>query len=106
MPPPKPPTPEQLALCGEALHGADWHRALARDLGRYHAMSARPSLDYRVIRKWMVADRPIPSWVADVLPRLLAAACAQQPDKAASLEALARQLGYPNLKSIALRNGV
>lgn len=97
---------DQLILCGEALHGEDWHRGMAADLRRYHALSARPTLDYRIIRKWVVADRPVPNWVAEALPRLLAAASLAQPGQATLLEKLATQLGYPSLKSIVLRHGL
>lgn len=96
----------QLTLCGEALHGDDWHRPMAASLRRYHVMSPRPSLDYRIVRKWVVGDRPVPAWVLDVLPRLLAAELARTPDSAASLEQLASTLHYPALRSIDLRQGL
>ncbi|MGI4793165.1 MAG: hypothetical protein ACRYG8_03590 [Janthinobacterium lividum] len=103
---PKPSPVLQLTLCGEALHGADWHRPMATSLRRYHVMSPRPSLDYRIIRKWVVADRPVPAWVIDVLPRLLAAELARRPEDAAVLEQLADELHYPNLRSIDVRQGL
>jgi hypothetical protein len=96
----------QLTLCGEALFGPDWHRQMATELRRYHVLSARPSLDYRIIRKWVVADRPVPNWVTEVLPRLLAAAAILRPEEAETFEQLAAQLKYPNLKSIALTYGL
>ncbi|NPD68734.1 hypothetical protein HN018_13010 [Lichenicola cladoniae] len=106
MAPPKIPPVEQLTLCGEALYGEDWHRQMATELRRYHALSARPTLDYRIIRKWVVADRPVPGWVLGVLPRLLASASVLHPEQAADFEALAARLGYPTLKSIALLQGL
>ena len=96
----------QLTLCGEALHGPDWHRAMANDLRRYHALSARPTLDYRLIRKWVVADRPIPNWLPDVLPRLLAAASIARPEQAAEFAKLAAELRFPDLRSISLTGGL
>ena len=106
MAPPKIPPVQQLTLCGEALYGEDWHRQMATELRRYHALSARPTLDYRIIRKWVVADRPVPGWVLGVLPRLLASGSVLHPEQAADLEALAARLGYPTLKSITLLQGL
>jgi hypothetical protein len=102
----KTPPLEQLRLCAEALHGEDWERPMADALRHYHVMSPRPTLDYRIVRKWIVGDRPVPVWVIEVLPRLLARAAIDRPEDAGSLERLATQLSYPSLGSIALQRGL
>lgn len=64
---------ERLEVVGRALHGADWQRALARDLGPYHPRGPLASVSDRLLRRWIAGERSVSGWVDDALPRLLAA---------------------------------
>ncbi len=62
---------ERLADIGRALHGEEWQRATARDLGAFHPRGPRTHLDDRHFRRWIAGDVAIPNWVEDALPKLV-----------------------------------
>ncbi len=73
-----------LAEVGRLLHGEEWQRATARDLGRRHPSGPRPGYDSRFLRRWLSGSAPVPRWVASALPYVLAdAAAARQREIAA-----------------------
>lgn len=81
----------QLAIVGDTIHGDGWPRAIALDLGPYHPLGARGQIDDRLVRRWISGDRPVPAWIGDALPRILASArlaAVNRMDDAAS------RLGY------------
>lgn len=61
----------KLAAVGEFLHGSEWRRKLARDLGPYHPQGARAQIDPRLVARWDTGEREIPPWVEDALVSLL-----------------------------------
>ena len=52
------------------LFGAEWQRALARNLGGYHPDGSRESIDDRLVRRWVAGERPVPNWVVPALMRI------------------------------------
>jgi hypothetical protein len=63
-----PMTPAALRTAGEALFGAEWHRALALALGPLHPRGPRESINDRLFHRWAKGERPVPAWVPEVLP--------------------------------------
>ncbi|CAH2606054.1 conserved protein of unknown function (plasmid) [Rhodovastum atsumiense] len=82
----------RLAIVGEALHGAEWQRAIARDLGPLHPAGPRPQIDDRLVRRWLAGERPVPAWIGDALPALLERAVRERQQHMASLERLRANL--------------
>lgn len=56
-----------LAEVGAFLHGPEWRRKLARDLGPHHPQGARATIDPRLVARWDAGDRDIPDWVGPAL---------------------------------------
>ena len=81
-----------LADAGEALHGPEWQRALARALGPHHPDGARPAIDDRLVRRWTTAERPVPGWVWPVLARMLRTRIGDLEAQASHCLSLAEQL--------------
>lgn len=76
---------ETLAEIGAFLHGAEWRRALARDLGPHHPQGARETIDPRLVARWDTGERDIPEWIAPALVAVLT-------DRASEALNLARRL--------------
>lgn len=92
------PLVEQLTTVGEAIHGAEWQRRIAADLGAHHPRGARDKLDDRLVRRWVAGDRPVPAWVGDALPRVLASARLAAVDR---MDGAAQRLGYVDAIKVA-----
>lgn len=60
-----------LAEVGTFLHGSEWRRPLARDLGPHHPQGARAQIDPRLVARWDSGDREIPEWVGPALIAVL-----------------------------------
>ena len=60
-----------LTTVGEYLHGDDWRRPLARDLGPLHPQGARETIDPRLPARWATGERDIPAWVGPAIALLL-----------------------------------
>jgi hypothetical protein len=79
---------ETLMAVGEMLHGHEWRRPLAADLGPLHPEGARDTIDPRLPARWATGKRAIPAWVRPALALLLiehAQALAEDAERARAL---------------------
>ena len=86
----------RLAIVGEALHGADWQRAMARDLGPFYPNGPRSHIDDRLVRRWLAGERPVAEWISAAQPKLLAVGVTHRLAEISKLRSVAQRLGYPN----------
>lgn len=77
---------------GEGVLGPDWHRPLARELGRLHPDGPREEIDPRTVRRWAKGERSIPDWVSTVLIAIAQENIDLYVPKLAALEKLQREL--------------
>lgn len=85
-------SPEVFRTVCQQILGSEWHRAVARELGRYHPDGPRPQIDDRLVRRWAAGERPIPPWVALALARIADEACARHIAAAKRLRVVSQLL--------------
>lgn len=56
---------------GVFLHGGDWRRPIAKDLGPLHPEGFRETIDPRLPARWATGERDIPAWVGPAIAHLL-----------------------------------
>lgn len=62
---------DTLCVVGTFLHGSDWRRPLAKDLGPLHPEGSRETIDPRLPARWATGERDIPAWVGPAIAHLL-----------------------------------
>ena len=88
MPRPRSPL-ATLALTAVELCGDDWHEPAARALAPH---APQGGLTVQAVRQWSAGARPVPAWVLDVLPTLVAEAAAERRAGLARLEVAGARL--------------
>jgi hypothetical protein len=78
-----------LALTAADLFGDEWEEPAARALAPH---APQGSLPPDAVRRWADGDRPVPGWVLDALPVLVADAAAERRGELARLEAAGARL--------------
>jgi hypothetical protein len=91
MPRPRSPL-ATLALTAADLWGDDWEEPAARALAPH---APQGSLSSQAVRQWATGVRPVPAWVADALPTLVADADAERRAGLARLELIGACLAAP-----------
>lgn len=79
-------SPELFQNACASFLGAEWHRAIARELGPHHPNGPRPQIDDRLVRRWAAGEREIPIWVAIALLKIIAARAGSYRRAAARLD--------------------